>query len=148
MLEWTRLPIITAILPIMIAGCIVNMTYLRTGGIVLVAACLYLTVIVTVIVTVHLTRLPKAGQTGLCVVVAALPLYLVKVVYLPLSKFGSVNFSPAIGDWRMQVGMQFFIEISTVLVLTAANLVVEPIWGGNSMERLRMLNLTGKWLRR
>lgn len=44
-----------------------------------------------------------------------------------LVEFGSIEFSPVLGDWRFLAGMGLAMEVPILLLLMAAGIVVEPL---------------------
>jgi hypothetical protein len=92
-------------------------------------------------VTGSVARLPKNGQNAIWLIIAALPFYVVRLVYMMLADFShGFKYSPAVGDWKLMVGLGFVMEIVIVCFLTAAMLVAQPILGqgpkiqANSLE--------------
>ena len=78
-----RLPIVIAVILIIVAGFILNLTIFKVGVLVLLGAFIYLAALMIWIAfgnTRH--KLNKAGQTGLWIAVCTLPIYVIRIVYL------------------------------------------------------------------
>ena len=130
----TRLPIIVAAILFDVAGCILNTTLLKVGGLVLLATFVYVgSISIFIFATSHKKLLHTSGQLGLRLTVATLPFYAVRVVYLVLVEFGSIKFSPVLGDWRFLAGMGLAMEVPILLLLMTAGIVVEPLEFGSRM---------------
>lgn len=56
------------------------------------------------------------------------------MVYMMLGDFGGLKYSPAIGDWKMAVGLEFVMEIVIVVLLIGATLFVQPVLGKRSQD--------------
>jgi hypothetical protein len=124
---------------IIIAGSILNLSFLKAGAVVLLATFVYVACIAVLIALRYTERLVKTAQLGLWIAIASLPLYSVRVVYLMLVEFGDVKFDPVVGDWRFLASLGFAMEVGMVVFLVVAGVVVEPLWGGReSAGRLPM----------
>jgi hypothetical protein len=133
-LNWTRLPIFIGIVLICVAGGILNTALLKAGAVMILVAFVYLvTILIVLSLNGQYKDLPIEGQRGVMLVVAALPFYVIRMVYMMLGDFGNVKYSPAIGDWKMAVGLEFVMEIVIVILLISAMVVVQPVLG----KRLR-----------
>ena len=131
-LRLTRLPIIVAAVLFVVAGCILNTTLLKVGGLVLLATFVYVgSISIFIFATSYKKLLHASGQLGLRLTVATLPFYTVRVVYLVLVEFGSIKFSPVLGDWRFLAGMGLAMEVPILLLLMTAGIVVEPLEFGS-----------------
>lgn len=132
LLRLTRAPIIASAVLFVIAGCILNTTVLKAGSLVLLAAFVYVAGIsIFISVTGYKQLLHTSGQLGLWLVVATLPFYTVRVVYLVLVEFGSIRFNPVLGDWRFLAAMGLAMEVPILLLLMIAGVVVEPLEFGS-----------------
>jgi hypothetical protein len=96
----------------------------------ILAAFVYLVLImVFLFISGHIKSLPREGRRGVLVMAAALPFYVVRMVYMMLGDFGNVRYSPAIGDWKMAVGLEFVMEIVIVALLMGTTILVQPVFG-------------------
>jgi len=136
LLQCMRFPIIAAVILFMVAGCILNLTCIKVGAIILMVTFVYLVIIVKYILFRILHQLERAAQRGLWFVVATLPLYLIRVIYLLLVEFGSIKFDPLIGDWQYLVGMGFAMEVGIVVLLVMARIAIEPLAFGSKAARV------------
>lgn len=127
MLQYTRVPIAIAVILIITAGSILNLSFLKAGAIVLLATYVYIASIAIFIALSHKEQLIRAAQSGLLIVIASLPLYAVRAIYLMLVEFGDVKFDPVVGDWRYIVGLGFAMEVGIVILLVVAGIAVEPL---------------------
>jgi hypothetical protein len=115
---------------IIIAGSILNLSFLKAGAVVLLATFVYVACIAMLIASRYRERLVKTAQLGLWITIASLPLYAVRVIYLMLVEFGDVKFDPVVGDWRFLASLGFAMEVGIVVILVVAGVVVEPLWVG------------------
>jgi hypothetical protein len=127
-LQYTRVPVVIAAVLIIVAGSILNLSYLKAGVVVLMATFIYLVCIAILAASRYRERLAMNAQIGLWIAIASLPLYTVRVVYLMLVEFGNVKFDPVIGDWRYFVVLGFAMEVGIVILLILAGVIVEPFW--------------------
>jgi hypothetical protein len=136
LLVYTRFPILAAVILFIVAGCVLNLTCIKAGAIVLMVTFVYLVIIVKYIMFRILQQLDKAAQRGFWFVVATLPLFLIRVIYLLLVEFGSVKFDPIIGDWQFLVGMGFAMEVGIAVLLIMARIATEPLAFGSETARV------------
>jgi hypothetical protein len=126
----TRLPIVIAVVLIVVAAFILNLSLLKAGALVLFAAFVYLATLVLWVAFGNVRHnLTKAGQTAIWIAVCSLPFYVIRVVYLLLIEFGSVRFSPIFGNWHILAGMGFSMEVVLIVLLITGGLFVEPLTG-------------------
>jgi hypothetical protein len=129
-LQYTRLPILLAVILIIVAGSVLNVSYLKAGAVVLAATFIYLSCTAIVILVSRLRKvLSAAGKRGLWLAIASLPFFAARVIYLLLVEFGNEEFDPVVGDWRWLVGMGFGMEVGIVVLLVAAGVALEGFWG-------------------
>lgn len=126
-MQYTRIPVLIAVVLFIVAGSILNLSYIRAGAMVLLVTFIYLSCIVILITYRCWNYLNKAAQKGLKIVMAALPLYAVRVIYLLLVEFGDIKFDPILGDWRFIAVMGLAMESGIVVLLITAGVVLEPL---------------------
>jgi hypothetical protein len=126
-LQYTRLPLLIAVVLIIVAGSILNLSFLKAGASVITATFIYLCGIAVFISTTRLrNQLNANAQRSLWIALASLPLYTVRVIYLMLVEFGNVRFDPVIGDWRYLASLGFAMEVGIAVLLVMAGIAVEP----------------------
>lgn len=127
MLQYIRAPIAIAVVLIVVAGSILNLSFLKAGALVLLATYVYVACIAIFIISRYQDRLVKSAHLGLRISVASLPLFAIRVVYLLLVEFGDIKFDPVVGDWRYLVGLGFTMEVGIVFLLVTAAIAIEPL---------------------
>ena len=135
-MEYTRIPILIAVVLFVVAGSVLNLSYLKAGALFLMATFIYLTSIVIFIMLRCYHHLDKTAQRGLLIVIAALPLYTVRVIYLLLVEFGDIKFDPLVGDWRFVAGMGLTMEAGIVVLLIIIGVVIEPLVAVSKIARV------------
>ena len=129
-IRWSTIPVLIAAIIIGVAGGLVNTTLVKVGAAIILAAFVYFVLLFAYIVLrSEITALPENGRRAVWLMIAALPFYVVRLVYLMLADFGSVKYSPAIGDWKLTVGLEFLMEILIVILLQTAELIAQPLFG-------------------
>lgn len=129
-IQYTLIPVLVPVILIIVAGSVLNLSFLKADAVLLLATFIYLSRIAIYIASSRLRHeLNVAGQRGLWILIASLPLYAVRVVYLLLIEFGDAKFDPIVGDLRFLIGMAFAMEVGIVVLLVAAGVIVEPFWG-------------------
>lgn len=136
MLKYTRVPIVIAVILIIIAASILNLSLLKAGVVVILAMFIYIACIAIFIATWYGERLVKNMQLGLWIAIASLPLYAVRVIYLMLVEFGDAKFDPVVGDPRYLIGLGFAMEVGIVVLLVMAGIAVAPLWSGTEPDRI------------
>jgi hypothetical protein len=136
MLQYTRVPIVFAVILIIIAGSILNLSLLEAGAVVILATFIYIGCIAIFIVTRYGERLVENVQLGLWMAIASLPLYAVRVIYLMLVEFGDAKFDPVVGDPRYFIGLGFAMEVGIVVLLVIAGIAVAPLRSGTEPDSI------------
>ena len=144
LLQCTRLLVAVAVALIIVAGSILNLSFLKAGAVVLLATFIYVACIVMLIVSRYRQRLDMTAQVGLWIAIASFPLYTVRVIYFMLVEFGNVEFDPVIGAWRYLVCLGFTMEVGIVILLILAGVAVEPWWIGMKFDRSMPRARSGK----
>jgi hypothetical protein len=135
-LQYTRVPIAVAVILIIVAGSILNLSLLKAGAVVILATFIYIGCIAIFIAPRYGERLVKNVQLGLWIAIASLPLYAVRVIYLMLVEFGDAKFDPVVGDSRYLIGLGFAMEVGIVVLLVVAGIAVAPLRGGTESDRI------------
>ncbi|KIW02969.1 uncharacterized protein PV09_05630 [Verruconis gallopava] len=139
LLQWIRLPIIVAVVLIVLAGSLVNITLMKSGACIILAIFAFLIAILLYLVLAgHFRTMPPAAQHALRCVAAAVPFYAVRITYMMLGNFGGIKYSPAVGDWKLAVGLEFVMEIAIVFLLITASLFAQPIIGNRKDRRIEL----------
>jgi hypothetical protein len=122
--------ILLAVTLIIVAGSVLNISYLKAGAVVLLVTFIYLACLITFISTQsRKSELDRCSQQGLWFVIAALPFCAVRAIYLLLAVFGSEKYDPVIGDWQFLAGLGFAMEVVIVIFLIIAGVTIRPLQG-------------------
>jgi hypothetical protein len=89
-------------------------------------------------------KLTASGRKALFVAIAILPFLVVRITYLLLVEFGSVIFSPILGNWRFQAGMGFAMEVAIMILLIVGRTVMQPLVLGKTGEDLSARGVQGE----
>jgi hypothetical protein len=136
MLQYIRIPIVVAVILVIIAGSILNTSFLKAGAAVLLAAYVYLVFTAIFIAFRYKDQLIETAQYGLWIALASLPLYGIRMIYLMLVEFGDIKFDPVVGDWQYLVGLGFAMEVGIVVLLVLAGIAIEPLQIKRESDRI------------